>query len=214
MQAELPAAGAGPVVLGDERRVCLHDAAPRPVVDAELNSSRLDAERVRAALRELDEVLDCRATEAIERLVVVADDANVLRAAGEPEEDALLDCIGVLVLVDDDVLEAVHRAVVHEQRAVRSALKEREVDAVLAQPVRNSSSSGMRMVIGFPLGLLDPVLRLTQAVERPIPHSIENTLLHHRRADVRDVALLHHAIERVPNARPHVFDIDRTAVVG
>ena len=132
VKAELAAARPGPPMLGDERRVRLHDAAPGPVVDAELDAARLDTERARTALGELDEVFDRRATEPVERLVIVADDADVLRPAREAEEDALLNGVRVLVLVDDDVLEAVLRGLAREQGAVRCTLKEREVDAELA----------------------------------------------------------------------------------
>jgi hypothetical protein len=82
-----------------------------------------DAESACTALRELDEVLDRRSTEPIERLVIVTDDADILRPARQSEEDALLDRVGVLVLVDDDVLEPVHRAVVREEGAVCRALE-------------------------------------------------------------------------------------------
>ena len=44
--------------------------------------------------------------EPVHRLVGVADDAHVLVAAGEQQDDLVLRLVGVLVLVDEDVLEA------------------------------------------------------------------------------------------------------------
>jgi hypothetical protein len=114
-------------------------------------------------------------------LVVVADDADVFRAARETEEDAFLDGVGVLVLVDDDVLEPVHRAVAREEDAVRSALKKREVDAVLAEPI------AIELVEAEERGVLDgclleDLLRVEVFLREPVEQRLE---VHHRLVTTR-----------------------------
>jgi predicted metal-dependent HD superfamily phosphohydrolase len=55
------------------------------------------------AQRELQDVPHSRATEAIQALVLITDDAQVPRPVGELEQQSLLDMVCVLVLVDEDV---------------------------------------------------------------------------------------------------------------
>lgn len=57
------------------------------------------------AVGKLDKILDGRAAEAVEGLIVVAHHANVLVTSGEFEKQLLLDRVRILVLVDYDVLE-------------------------------------------------------------------------------------------------------------
>src|SRR5690606_18098968 len=61
-----------------------------------------DAVDVGVAALDREDVLDGTATPLIDRLVVVADHAQVRAVAGEPADQLLLDRVGVLVLVDDD----------------------------------------------------------------------------------------------------------------
>ena len=68
------------------------------------------------AVLELQDVPEVGAAEAVHRLVGVADDADVLVAAGEHEDHLVLGLVRVLVLVDQDVLEPL--AVVLEHVAV------------------------------------------------------------------------------------------------
>ena len=55
---------------------------------------------------ELQDVAEVGAAEPVHRLVAVTDDADVLVTAGEQQDDLVLGLVGVLVLVDEDVLEA------------------------------------------------------------------------------------------------------------
>ena len=69
---------------------------------------------------ELQDVAEVGAAEAVHRLVGVADDGDVAVAAGEEQHDLVLRLVRVLVLVDEDVLEALavvleHVGVVAEQ---------------------------------------------------------------------------------------------------
>ena len=57
-------------------------------------------------LLEAQNVVDVRAAPAVDRLVVVADAADVSRRAREQSEPQVLDGVGVLVLVDQNVAEA------------------------------------------------------------------------------------------------------------
>ena len=62
---------------------------------------------------EVEDVADVGAAEAVDRLVVVADDAQVAVLLGEQLEPAVLGAVGVLVLVDEHVAEAAPVAVAH-----------------------------------------------------------------------------------------------------
>jgi hypothetical protein len=59
-------------------------------------------------------VCDVRAPEAVDRLVLVADDAEVgVRPVGELVDEAVLDVVGVLVLIDHDIAIALLVAPLH-----------------------------------------------------------------------------------------------------
>ncbi len=60
--------------------------------------------RLRVALREAEDVLERGAAERVDRLRVVADDRDVLLDARHPVDDLSLQTVGVLVLVDEDVI--------------------------------------------------------------------------------------------------------------
>ena len=59
--------------------------------------------RVGKILVEVEDVPDVGAAPAVDRLVVVADDADVAVLAGEQLHELVLRAVGVLVLVDEDV---------------------------------------------------------------------------------------------------------------
>ena len=59
------------------------------------------------AVGERDDVGDLAAAPLVDRLVVVADDAEVRAELREPADEALLQRVDVLVLVDDDVPDVV-----------------------------------------------------------------------------------------------------------
>ena len=66
-----------------------------------------DLPNARVAIRERDDVGDLTAAPLVDGLVVVADDTQVRAEMDEPLDQALLDRVDVLVLVDDDVLDVV-----------------------------------------------------------------------------------------------------------
>ena len=70
----------------------------------------------RKVLLEVEDVPDVGAAPAVDRLVVVADDADVAVLAAEQLDELVLRAVRVLVLVDEDVLKAV--AIVRERRLV------------------------------------------------------------------------------------------------
>ena len=78
---------------------------------------------------ELEDVADVGAAEPVDRLVAVADDADVAVRLAEQEDELVLDRVGVLVLVDEHVLEALLVVLEH----VGVALE--ELDGVAEQVV-------------------------------------------------------------------------------
>ena len=109
------AAGVGPQVLrlarrvvGDDRVGGVEDGLRAAVVLVEHDGGDL-GER----LLELQDVAEVGAAEPVDRLVRVADDGDVVVAAGEQQDDLVLRLVGVLVLVDEDVLEALAVVVEH-----------------------------------------------------------------------------------------------------
>ncbi len=108
-ESERGAAGVGPVGRAHPAVVALDDRAVRAVVGGEP-----DGGAAGKALRELQDVSHRGAAEAIEALILVADDAQVAAAGSEVEQKLLLDMVGVLVLVDHHVADVArqHRAAV------------------------------------------------------------------------------------------------------
>ena len=89
------------LVVGDEAGGGGQDVALGAVVA--LQPDHLGAGEV---LLEAQDVVDLGAAPAVDRLVVVADAADVGRAAGDQPQPQVLRDVGVLVLVDQDVAEA------------------------------------------------------------------------------------------------------------
>ena len=56
-------------------------------------------------LRKLHEVFYGRSAKAVERLVIIANHTDICVAGSESEEEALLDGVGILVFIDDHMLE-------------------------------------------------------------------------------------------------------------
>ena len=112
----------GPQVLAQPRRVVadqgvggVEDVALRTVVLLELDEVHRHAGPAEVALDRLH-VGDLRAPEGVDRLVVVADREHRRVGAGEELEPPVLELVGVLELVDEQVREA--PAVVLAQRVV------------------------------------------------------------------------------------------------
>ena len=109
-------APARPASVGAQRLLGAAEARDEPVRELEHLRRRAvvllepDDERVREAARHAEQVLGAGAGERVDRLVVVADDAEVV-AVAEPEvEQRLLQQVDVLVLVDGE------RAVLRAER--------------------------------------------------------------------------------------------------
>ena len=92
--------GAAAAVVGDDGVGGVEDRLRRAVVLLELDDAG-----VREVLLELEDVADLGTAEAVDRLVGVADDREVAVLAGKQRQPAVLDVVGVLVLVDEDVPE-------------------------------------------------------------------------------------------------------------
>ena len=86
------------LVVGDDRRRDLEDPPRRAVVLLEP-----DDVGARVVALEVEDVPQVRPAEAIDRLVGIADDAEVVVGVGEEPEEAVLGGVRVLVLVDQDV---------------------------------------------------------------------------------------------------------------
>ena len=125
----MSAGGVAPVALTDKAGVEVNDPAPGAVVGVQGDRGRRHAERSHAPLRELHEVLHRCAAEAVERLVVVTHDAEVAAAFRQAEKEPLLDTVGVLVLVHDDVLKDRLGAVMPIQDPECLLLQQREIGA-------------------------------------------------------------------------------------
>ena len=89
-------------VVGDHGVGGVEDRLRAAVVLVE--DDRRDA--LREGVLELHDVAQVGAAEAVDRLVAVADHGDVAVAAGEQQHELVLGDVGVLVLVDEDVLEA------------------------------------------------------------------------------------------------------------
>ena len=89
------------LVVGDEARGGGQDVALGAVV-----ALQPDDRGAGEVLLEAQDVVDLGAAPAVDRLVVVADAADVGRAAGQQPQPQVLGDVGVLVLVDQDVAEA------------------------------------------------------------------------------------------------------------
>ena len=94
--------------MGDEPRGDGEDVAARTVVALEP-----DHPRAGKVFFEAEDVVDVRPAPAVDRLVVVADAADVAAALRQETQPQVLDGVGVLVLVDQNVAEAALKAGEH-----------------------------------------------------------------------------------------------------
>ena len=92
----------------DDRVGGREDRLGRAVVLLELDHLRLGE----VAL-EVEDVADVGVAEAVDRLVLVADDHQVAVLGGEQLQQPVLGVVGVLVLVDEDVAEGAAPALAH-----------------------------------------------------------------------------------------------------
>lgn len=135
-----PSARRAPVPAPHEAVVCRDDPRMGPVVDREGNAPAA-GERV----GELEDVADGRAAKSVEALGLVADDAEVSCGRREARQQPLLDVIRVLVLVHQDVADALEEPVgsfVRRAQLVEDLLQVREVD-----PVRVEQRALVRLVL-------------------------------------------------------------------
>ena len=119
-----------PVALLDEAGSEADDLLAGAIVRCQRNLRRLRPQEALTACGEFHKVLDRRATEAVERLVVIAHHAEVPVASSQREVDPLLNRVRVLILVHDDMLEDLPcpgEAVEHGECAL---LEQREIGAL------------------------------------------------------------------------------------
>ena len=148
-------AGVGPQVLAEAVAVVLDngvgggkDVAVRTVV-------LLQPDDVVAAIVALEfaHVAHFGATEAVDRLVVVADGKNLGPAAGQQLQPGILQAVGVLELVDQDMAETL--LVVRAQRLV--ALQQLVAAQQQFGKVADALAVALRLVLGIDI---DPLLRV------------------------------------------------------
>ena len=90
------------LIVGDEMRGGGEDVPGRAVIALELDHGRAGK-----IMLEAQDIVDLRPAPAIDRLVVVADAADVAAALRQQSQPEILRDIRVLVLIDEDVAEAV-----------------------------------------------------------------------------------------------------------
>src|SRR5579863_4154733 len=175
-----PARALGPERLALARRVATDDGAGR--VENRLGRAvvLLEADDARAGivLLESQDVLDGRATPAVDRLVLVADHAEVLVRARQQAYQLVLDAIGVLILIDQDVAKAL---VVLPANIVRRIEESRRLEKQIVEVERvrlpqfalveiedagKLGSLGVARVPVHVLGNDAAVLRIADAAER------------------------------------------------
>src|SRR3546814_2087018 len=91
-----------PRILRDQCRRGGQDLRGRAVILREP-----DHRRAGEILVEAQDIRDLRAAPAVHRLVVVTDDTDILARLREQAEPEILDGVGVLIFVDEDIFEAV-----------------------------------------------------------------------------------------------------------
>ena len=119
------------VVEPDEPIRRVEDRAERSVVP-----SQHDGPRAPVARLEVEDVVDRRAAERVDRLVVVADDRDVAMRLGEQRHELRLRPVRVLELVDQDVPEAAGDRRPGRRRLAHEAQGERHLVAEIDEPVR------------------------------------------------------------------------------
>ena len=142
-----------PFVVGDEVRGGAEDVRRRAVVPFEADD--LGARKI---LLEAEDVVDLRPAPAVDRLVVVADAADVaLLLRQQPQPEVLRD-VGVLVFVDEDVAEAL--VIIGEHVGVRphdpQRLEQQVAEVGGVQRAQPLLIGGVKF-LAAPVGELPPV---------------------------------------------------------
>ena len=148
---------------------------PAAEIDDGRTAAVVDAERHGVAVGEMvgeaQQVHHAGAPEPVDALVVVADHADVAVAAGQPEQQALLDIAGVLVLVADQVPypvgDGTGDAVIVEEfggptlqvAEVRAALFQEQVPVAGVAPAQGGVERvpGRRQLVGVNHFVADPL---------------------------------------------------------
>ena len=94
----------------------IQDAAGAAVVLLEA-----DGARVFVLLFEIEDVLDRRAAELVDALVIVPDDADVAPAIGKQGRELILEIVRVLILVDEHIAEAALPMLAHVRMLIEQA---------------------------------------------------------------------------------------------
>ena len=119
----------------DHRVRRLEDRPGRAVVLLEL-----DDLGVGEVALEVEDVADVGVAEAVDRLVVVADDHQVAVLLGEQLEQPVLGVVGVLVLVDEDVAQGAPQ---------RSRTSSKSSSALTVRTSRSSKSRALASCMRF-----------------------------------------------------------------
>ena len=132
----------------------------------------LDYVAVREILLELENIADIRAAPAVNRLVVVADDAHVMPLSCQQAHEHILRVVRILIFVHVDIVEPVavrlqHRRMLHEQferfnEQIVEIQRVRAAQTVLVLEI--VIVNHLAAVIA--VGLLEPLVRTEQAVFR------------------------------------------------
>jgi len=223
----------GPQALGVSLPGLLHDCV-REVqdrLDAPVVLFQCNNPRAGESLREIENVADGRRPEGVDRLGIVADDGDVLVSPPHARQDVRLDDVGVLVLVDQDVIEAPAHGVAHARCLAQQLPVQQQVVVIhhvvgpLAVDVAIEDLHEQFLGIGAPVEVpLEHVFQLVLRVDHPRVNGHECVLVGEpldllRDADfvadqahhVRGVALVHDG-ESV--WQPHGPAVDPQQAVG
>ena len=127
-------------VVGDDVIGGIKDAAGAAVVLLEA-----DGARVLVLLFKIEDVLDRRAAELVDALVIVPDDADVAPAVRQQGRELILEIVRVLILVDEHIAEAALPMLTHVRMLVEQA------DGVVDEVVKIHRPGGKQ---ALPVGLV------------------------------------------------------------
>ena len=186
------------MIVADDCIGTVEDLLGRAIVLLEL-----DHARAREALLEAQDVLEVRATECIDALVVITDDAEIPVLLRERMHETELDIVRILVLVDHDVAEALlivlkhlrlrvkqlhglQQEIIEVERLVLVQLLLIELEAVRHLPHTEITAARL---------LLSELERTQAPVLRTRNHRQHHTLLKHLRVNAE---LLQHLLHQRP----------------
>ena len=165
-----------PHLLGHPVLVVLDDGVGRihDVLRGTVVLLQLEDARARIVALEIEDVLDVGATETVDALRIVAHHADILVKSRQPLDNQILREVGILILVDEDILEPV---LIFEQRLGRIAQEdihkvEQVVEihgvrlvqtvVVFGEDLRNHRLVG-HPVVGLDFGVVGILLRRQEA---------------------------------------------------